>query len=313
MDNRSLSISFPIFGQNFVINPPSYISVFGFHLYLYGMVIALGFLLAVFYCLRRSRDFGFKSDTIIDMLLFAVPSAVIGARLYSVIFTWSDYSSFWQMLDIRSGGLSILGAVIGAVIAAAIFGRVKKIPIGALLDTGSFGLLIGQAVGRWGNFFNREVYGVATNLPWKMGFINPDTGQLYDPSTRLADYVHPLFFYECLWNVLGLVLLHIFSKKVTRKFDGQLVLMYVIWYGVGRALLESIRADVDVLKLGSIPISQLTAALAAAVGAVLLIVLLIKHKNGSVLWVDNPKNPVNARAAASASGPSSPEGNQDKG
>lgn len=286
-DLRSYSISFPLFGENFKINPPAYLSLFGFRIYFYGIAIALGFLLAVLYCFRRCKSFGFKADTIIDMLLCGVPSAVVCSRLYYCAFQWSYYSQNpIKILDIRDGGLAIYGGVIGAVVAVWIFAQVRKIPTGALLDVGSFGLLIGQAVGRWGNFFNREVFGVPTNLPWRMGLIDPDTGA--------TQYVHPLFLYESLWNILGFLLLHIFSKKVKKRFDGEYILLYVIWYGAGRAMLESIRASVDILYLGSIPISQLVGALSAFLAAVLLVVNLVRHRSKVSLWVDSPDNPFNA-------------------
>jgi len=287
MDMRDYLISFPMFGDG-QIKPPAYISIFGFNVYLYGLLIAIGFGLAALYCFRRAKEFGLKSDQIIDMLIFALPSAVICARIYYCVFNWEYYSKEpLRIFAIRDGGLAMYGVLIGAVAAMMIYCKVKKIPAGALMDLSAFGLLIGQAVGRWGNFFNREVFGTATNLPWRMGLINPINGA--------ASYVHPLFFYEMLWNALGLLLLHLYSKKRKRKFDGQFILMYVIWYGFGRAMLEFIRDDMDVLRLGSIAISQLTAILSALAAAVLLYLNLRRHKKIATLWADSPKNPLNVK------------------
>ncbi len=207
-------ISFPIFGEDFVINPPRYFEIFGIKIYMYGIIIAVGFILAVVYCIKRSREFDLTEDNILDMLIVTVPFAIIGARLYYVIFDFDLYraDSFLEMMkkivNIRNGGLAIYGAIIFAVIAAIIFCKVKKVHLGDVLDVGSFGFMIGQMIGRWGNFINREAFGSETDVPWKMGLTYPSGKTIY---------VHPTFLYESLWNLLGFVLLHFYSKK-HRKF-----------------------------------------------------------------------------------------------
>jgi phosphatidylglycerol:prolipoprotein diacylglycerol transferase len=234
----------------------------GFALNWYGLIIAAGFLLAVIYCLRRVGEFSLKQDEFIDMLLFAVPSAIIGARLYYCAFNWDDYKDdLVQILFIREGGLAIYGAVIASFLACGVFCWVRRIHAGAILDLAVLGLLIGQALGRWGNFFNVEVYGKETTLPWRMHVVSAwgtDRGN-----------VHPLFFYEFLWTSLGFLLLHLLSRK--RRFNGQLLLLYIAWYGLGRAALEGLRDTQYVLYIGSnIAVSQLLAAVSAIAALLLL-------------------------------------------
>ena len=279
-------IHFPMFGENFALNPPSYFSIFGMRFYLYGLLIAIGFALAVLYCYKRSREFGIKPDNLLDMLLIAVPLAVICARLYYCVFEWDYYSQFpLEIINIRSGGLAIYGGVIGAIIGVTIYCRVKKISIGAMLDAGSFGLLIGQAAGRWGNFTNRECFGNETSVFCRMGLTDPVTGEI--------KYYHPAFLYESLWNILGLILLHIFSKKAKRRVDGQLFIMYIGWYGIGRFFIEGLRTDSLYLWNTGIRVSQLVAGVCVLAAVALLIYFYVRKKTGP-LWVDNENNTFNA-------------------
>ena len=269
------SISFPMLGD-WSICPPNSFTLFGHEFYWYGVIIAFGFLLAVAYCLHRSGQFGIKQDDIIDCLLFAVPLAIIGARAYYVIF-FGHYTSFWDMCKIWEGGLAIYGAVIAAVLTVLVVCRVKRISALALLDVVSFGFLIGQCVGRWGNFMNREAFGYETDIFCRMGLtLNGAT-----------TYVHPTFLYESLWNFIGFISLHILSKKTKRKFDGQYFLTYVLWYGLGRAWIEGLRADSLYLGDTGVRVSQLLAITAAAVSAVLLLALASRaKKTQKPLWVD---------------------------
>ena len=198
------------------------------------------------------------------MLLLAVPLAIICARIYYCIFSWADFKGDpISCLYIWNGGIAIYGAVIGAVLGVWIYTRIAKVRFPAMLDIGALGLLIGQSVGRWGNFINREVYGVETDSFLKMGL-----GEGAD-----VKYYHPLFLYESLWNALGFVLLHFWSKR--RKFDGEVFLLYVVWYGVGRGFLEGLRTtEFNLMIPGtSVPFSKvlgyLSAVAAAAVWAYL--------------------------------------------
>jgi phosphatidylglycerol:prolipoprotein diacylglycerol transferase len=251
-------ISFP--GLGIEINPIRSINIFGFSIHLYGIVIALGLMLAVIYACRRSKQFGLKAEDLTDGVLFIVPFAVLCARLYYCIFEWDSYKGdFLRIFRIWEGGLAIYGGVIGAAIGILVFARVKKIRVGAVLDITSLGFLIGQSIGRWGNFFNREAFGAETNSILRMGLLNKYTNQI--------TYYHPTFLYESLWNAAGFVLLHHLSKK--RKYDGQVALLYVAWYGLGRTFIEGLR--MDSLYWGPFRVSQLLAALScfAAVAALM--------------------------------------------
>jgi len=258
------AISFPIFGEGFVINAPRYISIFGFRLYLYGLFITAGFGLAALYLLKRHQVVGLTKDNVLDLVIMAVPCGLIGARLYYIIFNFSQYfgpGKWHNIIMFREGGLAIYGGVIGGVVAFLVYSRVKKIHYGKLLDAAGFGLFIGQAVGRWGNFFNREAYGVDTNLPWRMGLT----------TAGYTIYVHPTFLYEMLWNAVGLLLMHLFSKKFKTKYHGQYFLFYVAWYGFGRFFIEGLRIDSLYIDGTGIRVSQLLAALSFSAAAALLI------------------------------------------
>ena len=258
------TISFPIFGEGFIIDAPRYINIFGFRLYLYGLFITAGFVLAALYLIKRNKVVGLTKDNVLDLVILAVPCGLIGARLYYILFNFDQYfgAGKWQnIIQFREGGLAIYGGVIGGAIAFLIYGRIKKINYGKLLDAAGFGLLIGQAVGRWGNFFNREAYGVETDAPWRMGLT---TG-------GYTMYVHPAFLYEMLWNALGLLLMHIFSKKSKTKYPGQYFLFYVAWYGFGRFMIEGLRTDSLFIPGSDIRVSQLLAALSCGVAAILLV------------------------------------------
>lgn len=253
-----------MFGEGFSITAPGSYSIFGFTLYWYGTIIAIGFLLAVIYVTKRSKQFGLTQDNIIDMLICAVPSAVIGARLYYVVFNFSLYKdNFWDIFKIRDGGLAIYGAIIFALLAVIIYCKVKKMPVGPFFDIGALGLLIGQAAGRWGNFMNREAFGRETTVFCRMGLTD---------SSGNTIFVHPTFLYESLWNLLGLLLLHIFSKSGKRRYDGQIFAMYVAWYGFGRMLIEGLRTDSLYLFSTGLRVSQVLAALSVIVAVVYLAV-----------------------------------------
>ena len=279
------AITFPMFGENFVLNFLPYFTVFGWKIYWYGVIIALGFLLAVLYCVRRTKSFGLTEDDLIDMLIWAVPLGIICARLYYVIFyrDSSGHNPYFdgsgdvgEIIRIWEGGLAIYGGAIGGVLGCFISMRIKKVRFTAMADLGGLGLLIGQAVGRWGNFTNREAYGVQTRVPWRMGL-------QYSFKTF---YYHPTFLYESLWNTLGFVLLHFWSKK-HRKYDGQLFLLYIAWYGLGRAMIEGLRTDSLYVGQSNLRVSQLVAILTfLAAAAVLVFVRVAKHPEPEDLWVN---------------------------
>ena len=243
------AITFPMFGNAFKFTASETFHLFGLPLHWYGTIIAIGFILAYLYISRRSREFGIKNDDLIDMLLWAVPLSIVGARIYYVVFNFALYKgNFADVFKIWNGGIAIYGAIIAGVITVICVCHHKKISVGATLDLFAFGLLIGQCIGRWGNFINREAFGRETTVFCRMG--------LTDASGATV-YVHPTFLYESLWNLVGFLLLHLFSKKGGRKYDGQLFAMYVAWYGFGRALIEGLRTDSLYLFGSGIRVSQL--------------------------------------------------------
>lgn len=217
------------------INPVAF-TVFGKPIMWYGIIIAVGFLLAAIYAMKRSKAFGLNEDILIDMLLFATPIAIIFARLYYVVFYWDNYKyDPISALYIWEGGIAIYGGIIGAVLTCAVFCKVRKIKLGAVLDIGALGLMIGQMIGRWGNFVNCEAYGTQTDNLFRMTISSASTGQI------IAENVHPCFLYESMWLLVGFIFLHFYSKK--RKFRGEIFLLYVAWYGLGRGMIEGLRID----------------------------------------------------------------------
>ena len=273
--NTSLftNISFPSFGLD--INPPRGFNLFGMEVRFYGIVIALGLLLAVLYALKRSKQFGIKDDDIVDGVLWIVPLSVICARAYYCIFSWEEFAANpISVLYIWQGGIAIYGAVIGAALGVVVHCLVKKIKLPALLDLVCLGFLIGQCIGRWGNFFNREAFGEATDSFFRMGLFNLKSGEF--------EYYHPTFLYESVWNLVGFVILHFASKK--RSYDGQIALNYVMWYGWGRTFIEGLR--VDSLYWGPVRVSQLLAAVSCAIASITLLVLYLKPKDSGKLFAN---------------------------
>ncbi len=279
-------ITFPSLGLSF--NPSRVAFSIGEKgIYWYGIIIALGFLLAVFYALRRADQFGLTQDNIIDMLLFAVPLAVVCARAYYCIFSWDMYRDDpIRVLYIWEGGIAIYGAVIGAVIGLVIATKWRKVSTRAMLDIGGLGLLIGQSIGRWGNFINREAHGEITDSFLRMGLTD---------ANGVVTYYHPAFLYESLWNALGLLLLHFYSKR--RKYDGQLFIMYLGWYGLGRVFIEGLRTDSLYVLGTNLRASQLLAGICVvAAGIILFYNKIFKDHDPEELYVN-----VKAEAAAGSS------------
>ena len=251
-------ISFP--GLGLELDPPSTIQLGPLTIHFYGLIIAVGMLLAVLYASKRSKEFGLKEDDLIDGVLWVAPFAIICARLYYCIFEWDQYASNpISILYIWNGGLAIYGGVLGAVIGLSVFCKVRKIKATAMMDVVSLGLLIGQLVGRWGNFMNREAFGAPTDSFLRMG--------LYNTATGAVEYYHPTFLYESLWNFVGFLLLHFLSKK--RKYDGQVALGYVAWYGLGRAFIEGLR--MDRLYWGPFRVSQVLAGISCVAAVAVLL------------------------------------------
>ena len=276
------AISFPGLGIE-SINPPQTLpfTIFGKEIYLYGIVIAFGFLLAILYVRKRAKEFGTNFDLITDAILFAVPLAIICARIYYVAFQWEHYKDDpISALYIWQGGIAIYGGVIGAILGLILFSKLRKQKLTPYLDVMALGLLIGQCIGRWGNFFNREAYGeiIYNHFFLRMGIEKiPDSG--------IFQYWHPTFLYESLWNFVGFFLLHFLSKK--RKYDGQTFLQYLAWYGLGRVWIEGLRTDSLYLGGTGLRVSQLLAGASFVVAvAVMLYIRLFKDPDGSGMLVN---------------------------
>ena len=269
-------ISFPALGD-WTINPSKGFSLGPLEIRWYGVLIAIGMLLAVVYACRRCKSFGLTDNDLIDGMLCIVPFAVLCARAYYCIFEWEAFAAKpISVLYIWEGGLAIYGGVIGAAIGIVVFSRIKrdKVKLTAVLDMTALGFLIGQSIGRWGNFINREAFGAETTSFLRMGLLNKLTG--------MVTYYHPTFLYESLWNACGFVLLHFLSKR--RKYDGQIALCYVAWYGLGRAMIEGLRTDS--LYLGPIRVSQLLAAVSCVAAVSVLIILAFKKHDPEKLFVN---------------------------
>lgn len=284
------TISFPGLGLSF--NPSRVaFSIGSKPIYWYGIIIAAGFLLAVYYAMRRADQFGLTQDNIIDMLICAVPLAIVGARAYYCLFSWNLYKDDpIRVLYIWEGGLAIYGGVIGAVIGLFLYTKVKKVKTSALLDIGGLGLLIGQAIGRWGNFMNREAFGAQTDSFLRMGLTDASGATIY---------VHPTFLYESVWNAIGLLILHFYSKR--RKFDGQIFLMYLGWYGLGRMFIEGLRTDSLYVGASNLRVSQLLAGVCFLAVVIFLVYdKIFREHDPADLYVNQVAQRKAAEAVAAA-------------
>ncbi len=278
---RDSVISFPGLGI-FGLNPPAFFSVFGHRIYFYGVLFALGFVLGILYCARRSKDFGIKSDDFYDMVILLIPLSILCARIYYVLFRLDEFAGrpLISYFAVWEGGIAIYGGIIGGILAIWLVTRRKKLPFPAMLDLTVFGVLIGQIVGRWGNFMNREAFGAQTEIFCRMG--------LTDPAGRTI-YVHPTFLYESLWNLALLAGLWLWVKKGKRRYDGQMSLLYLLFYGLGRAWIEGLRTDSLYIGHTGIRVSQaLSLALVLFAGALLLWERRREHP-AEKLWVNRVK------------------------
>lgn len=281
---RSAQISFPMLGD-WSIDPPYSFNLFGLEIYFYGVIIALGFILAALYCAKRAKEFGLSSDELYELVIWLIPTCIIGARLYYVLFKLDYFiANPDRIFALRDGGLAIYGGIIAGIIIGIIWCRAKRIRVFAVADLTAFGLLIGQSVGRWGNFINREAFGAQTEIFCRMGLTVPGFETLY---------VHPTFLYESLWNLLGLIVLHIWSKKGKRKYDGQVFWLYILWYGLGRAWIEGLRTDSLYIGSTDIRVSQLLAIVSAVVSLAILIINARKQHNPEDMFVNARKGEDN--------------------
>ena len=260
-------VSFPKLGIELTINPIAF-SIGDFNIYWYGIIIATGFTIALCYAIINSKRFGIVQDKLIDAIIVGLITGIIGARLYYVVFypgnTYINNPA--SIFQIHEGGLAIYGGIIGGLTGGIIVAKIKNINIPSILDIAALGFLIGQCIGRWGNFINQEAFGTETNLPW--GMVSENT------LLETSNPVHPCFLYESLWCLLGFIFLDIFSRKF-KKYNGQIFLLYIVWYGTERFFVEGLRTDSLLLPYVNLRVSQVL----AAVSIVISVIILIYFKN----------------------------------
>lgn len=271
-----------MFGAEFGFSRVAF-QIGNFSIYWYGIFLATGFLAALIYAFRRAADFKIKTDPMIDVVLVGAIGSIVCARAYYVLTSLENYHSFKEAISIHDGGIAIYGAIIGAFVFGGLMCKIRKINILSMFDLASIGFLIGQAVGRWGNFVNQEAFGRNTSLPW--GMYSETTNQYLSSSSVQSALisqgvtnidpsapVHPCFLYESIWCLIGFVLLHFLSKHT--KFKGETFLQYIVWYGFGRFFIEGLRTDS--LMLGNVKISQLVAGICVIAGVAVIAIVRLK-------------------------------------
>lgn len=293
-----MPIGFPGLFGGIEVNPDPIALHIGHGVYWYGILLALGLLAGLYLCMKQAKRFGLTEDHVMDMIFWAVPCCILGSRIYYVIFYLDLYRTADGGLDwgrifaIWDGGIAMYGTVIVGILVAFIFCKIKKLKFAAMTDLCVMGLLLGQCIGRWGNFMNREAFGTQTTLPWRM--------QLWVSNTQTIE-VHPTFLYESLWNLVGLLLaLYVVSRA--RRFDGETTWFYFLWYGLGRSWIEGLRTDslylFDWTFMGQpIRVSQALSIVMVAVAACMLFyhIKIKKHDRNELLV-----NQVEKRAVASS-------------
>ncbi len=274
-----MTVSFPAIGIEFNINRIAF-HFSGIPVYWYGIIIAISLLMGVLLASLAAKKLGENSDIPLDLAIYCGPVAVVFARLYYVVFNLSYYlKNPADIINLRGGGIAIYGAVIGGVIAAFIYSKIKKYKVLSVFDIGSVGLICGQMIGRWGNFFNQEAFGTNTRLPW--GMISENTiSYLSDlekagVNVNPALPVHPTFLYESLWSFGVLIVLFVIANR--RRYNGQLFFAYASLYGLGRFFIERLRTDS--LMLGPLRVSQVVALLCIIIFGFLYFYFLKKKKS----------------------------------
>lgn len=270
-----------IFGIELTVKEVAF-TIGGWSVYWYGIIIGIGCLLALIYGMKNAPRYNLDRDRMLDVVIFTIPVAVLCARLYYCIFTnetGDRIDSFKEFFGIGTGagfsGLAIYGAVIGAFVFGALMCKIRKVKLLDMFDIAAAGFLIGQGIGRWGNFINQEAYGTVTGSSW-WGMASEVTKRDPDIISAGGGLVHPCFLYESIWCIIGFFVLNHFSKK--RKFSGQIFLLYGMWYGFGRFFIESIRTDQLKLGSGDLPISMFVSAVAFIACTVLYILMSKRAK-----------------------------------
>ena len=281
-------VTFPGLGLSFEINRVAF-SIGGLNIYWYGVLIAVGLVLAMAFAMRHCAEFGIDGDAMVDVLVVGVVMGILSARAYYVAMAPFKYESIREILSLRDGGLAIYGGIIGAIVFGGLACKWRKVPVLPMFDVTAMGFLIGQCIGRWGNFFNQEAFGCNTTLPWGMysaateaylrgSTVTVPNGVTIDPTMP----VHPTFLYESIWCLVGFIALRLYMKK--RRFNGDIALLYAIWYGLGRFWIEGLRTD-SLLLMPSMGLraSQLVAAVAVVGGLIAEVILTRKYRNKALM------------------------------
>lgn len=279
---EEIELQFPNLFDGLTITYFRGFEIFGVPIYWYGVLIALGVMLAYFYAYFHRKQYGIDGERMFDVVFVALIGGFFGARLYYCIFAGGyDFITFFT--DIRNGGLAIYGGIIGALLVGFIMCKIRKVKVLPMFDIASMGFLIGQCIGRWGNFVNQEAFGAVADPDYLFGM----TGTIISGKVEPETLVHPCFIYESLWCLLGFILLHFYSKKL-RTFDGEMFLLYCTWYGLGRFFIEGLRTDSLYLGNTDIRVSQLVAATAFIAGLALFITFkIITEKKKIPLWANS--------------------------
>lgn len=270
------TISFPGIGiDNFNVNPVAFtVPIFGgIEVRWYGIIITLGIILAFSYTAYRAKQESISFDDVLDITIFTVIFGIIGARLYYVLTSLEKYNSFYDVIAVWEGGLAIYGGIIAGGLTVFLVCRHKKIKFMKMFDATAPGVMIGQLLGRWGNFFNGEAYGEEVAEGSIFYFIRMGLVPNIESSSKML-YFHPTFLYESVWNLVGFIIINALYKK--KKFDGQIFFMYIAWYGFGRMLIEGLRTDS--LYVGVFRISQVVGFLCFVIGTLMLTVNLLKAR-----------------------------------
>ena len=315
-------LSFPGLGiGEFEVNSVAF-SVFGISIAWYALIITFGLVLAIVYTMYRAKQIGIKYEEIIDFAIFVVPFGILGARIYYVLCELDRYKSFWEIFDIRSGGLAIYGGIIAGAITVFVVCKVKKISFPAFGDCIVPGLIMAQSIGRWGNFMNVEAFGGVTDAPWRMcspsiasylaNYVGIDA-ETYSAILDGSLGVHPTFFYESFWNLIGFIAINFFYKH--KKYDGQIILLVFGWYGLGRAWIEGLRTDSLYIPGTALRVSQVLALLIFVACLALLIYFAIKPPKGEKYFmkpaVAEGKSDATAADAEDSSAPTASENKAD--
>ena len=282
----NMPIRFPGLFPDWQFDPNPVAIDVGNGIYWYGIILAVAMLAGMYFAMKQAKHYGLEEDHVMDLVLWGIPSCIIGARIYYVLFYLDLYRSAegalqWKrMIAIWDGGMAIYGSIIAGAIVAFFYARSKKISVPALMDVAVIGLLLGQSIGRWANFINREAFGTVTTLPWRMELFIEGLGRTS---------VHPTFLYESLWNLVGMLLI-VFVVSKGRRFDGENTCFYFIWYGMGRAWIEGLRTDslyfFNLTLFGNpIRVSQVLSVIVALIALGIMLYMGRKGVDPERLWV----------------------------